>query len=109
LAAARGVSCVKCGLEEDCYLPGSEGAGDGEEDNFLVCPLFAGVVGLGTAAGGRVSVGNGSPSVMVVLDLCNAVELGGVLLNLLELDAFGQGVSNFERGHDDWFCCECVD
>jgi hypothetical protein len=46
---------------------------------------------------------------MVVLDLCNAVELGGVLLNLLELDAFGQGVSNFEGGHDNWFCCECVD
>jgi hypothetical protein len=50
-------------------LPGGEGAGNAEEDDFLVSPLFAGVVGLGTTACGWVSVGDGSPSTMVVSDL----------------------------------------
>jgi hypothetical protein len=45
-----------------CILPGSEGAGDGEEDDFLVRPLFAGVVFLGTAAGSRVGISDGSIS-----------------------------------------------
>jgi hypothetical protein len=48
-------------------LPGSEGAGDGEKDDFLVGPLLAGVVLLGTAARGWVSVGDGSPSTPIVL------------------------------------------
>jgi hypothetical protein len=42
---------------------GCEGAGDGEENYFLVGPFFAGVVFLGAAADGRVRVGNGCPSV----------------------------------------------
>ena len=40
-----------------------EGAGHGEEDDFLVSPFFAGVVFLGAAAGGGVGVGDGRPSV----------------------------------------------
>lgn len=42
---------------------GREGTGHGEQDDFLVCPFFAGVVFLRTATGGWVSVGNGCPSV----------------------------------------------
>jgi hypothetical protein len=48
-------------------LPGSEGAGDREEDDFLVGPLLAGVVLLRTAARGWVGVSNGSPSISIVL------------------------------------------
>ena len=39
-----------------------EGTGNGEEDDLLVCPLLAGIVFLGTAAGGGVGVGDGCPS-----------------------------------------------
>lgn len=53
-------------------LPWCESAGDGEEDDFLVGPLLAGVVLLGTTTGSWVVVGNWCPSTEL-LELCDAV------------------------------------
>ena len=51
------------GREMVCLASWGEGAGNGEEDDLLVCPLLAGIVFLGTAAGGGVTIGDGCPSV----------------------------------------------
>jgi hypothetical protein len=45
---------------------GRERTGNADEDNLLAGPLLAGVVLLGTAAGGGVSVSDGCPSVKCV-------------------------------------------
>ena len=45
-----------------CLATWSEGAGHGEDDDFLVGPFFAGVVLLRAAASSGVGVGNGRPS-----------------------------------------------
>lgn len=44
---------------------GREGAGHGEEDDFLVGPGAGGVVFLGATAGCGVGVGDGGPSVVL--------------------------------------------
>lgn len=51
------------GRQVVCLTAGCEGAGDREDDDFLVCPLLAGVVFLRAAAGGGVTVSNGRPSI----------------------------------------------
>lgn len=56
------VGVLDVGREMVCLAAGGEGAGDAEEDDFLVRPFFAGVVLLGAAAGGGVRVGDGRPS-----------------------------------------------
>lgn len=48
-------------------IPGSEGARNGEEDDFLVRPFLAGVVFLGTAAGGGIRIGDGCPSTIIIV------------------------------------------
>ena len=58
-------------------LPGSKSAGHGEEDDFLVRPFFAGVVFLGTAAGGGVGVGDGRPAAVLLLDAVQLHAYGG--------------------------------
>jgi len=50
---------------------GREGAGHGEENDFLVGPFFGGVVFLRAAAGGGVGVGYWGPSMGKVLDVYN--------------------------------------
>lgn len=42
---------------------GCEGAGNAEDDDLLVGPFLGGIEGLGTAAGSRVGISNGCPSV----------------------------------------------
>lgn len=53
-------------------LPWCESAGDGEQDDFLVGPLLAGVVLLGTAAGSWVIVGDWCPPTKL-LESCGVV------------------------------------
>ena len=103
-----GVLVLGQGFEVD--VPGSEGAGDGEEDDLLVRPLFTGVVFLGTAAGGWVGIGDGSisGSPMLAMIFCFS-RLQCVVLYVVELDALRQRVTDFERSHDDQLVFLLVD
>ena len=90
------------------------GAGDGEEDDFLVGPFFGGVVFLGAAADGGVRVGYGRPSVCGLLEavpgtFADLRELGmSGNKSVLELDAVGELVAGLERCHFDRMTCVCV-
>jgi hypothetical protein len=91
------------GVHGQCRLPRSEGARDGEENDLLVGPFLAGIVFLRTTAGSWVIISNWRPPKLSQSDLCNVVlELGGGgVANVLELDALGQRITDFERCHDD--------
>ena len=54
---------------------GCERAGDGDHDDLLARPLLGGIVLLGTAAGGGVSVCDGSPPVTVSTELVRDLEV----------------------------------
>jgi hypothetical protein len=54
---------LEVGRDVHGLAAGGESAGDGDEDDLLAGELFAGVVGLRKAAGGRAGVGDGGPAV----------------------------------------------
>lgn len=101
LAATRELVEDDKGVIIRSRLPGSESARHGEEDDFLVCPFFAGIVFLGAAAGGRVVVRNGCPSVMSIISPCTFRSSNGNTVHILELDALRQRITDFERCHCD--------
>lgn len=51
------------GWQVVCLAAGSEGTGNGEDDDFLVCPLLASIVLLRAATCGGVAVRDGGPSI----------------------------------------------
>lgn len=54
---------------------GCERAGDGDHDDLLARPLLGGIVLLGTATGGGVSVCDGSPPSTVSTELAGNLQV----------------------------------